>query len=221
VTNEVRAASGVSMRWVFDDLATAETALSVSAAALAAGLGLRAHGIVTAHPTSGATVDVLASREHARGGMARRGPRLVLTSDRGIALAATVAPLSPGAVLGVLSAGGDPNLPDAARTIVRERRVRALALAYGGAVEDTRLAIAATCAGAALAAGARAQRTNLEPSVVARLVTEHLTTRGVTDPGPPAERARRAFVATLEALASAERDGERAGDDRPGSPPVA
>ncbi len=97
--------------------------------------------------------------------------------------AAAVAPLSPGAVLGVLSSSGDPTLPDAARTIVRERRVRAVALAYGGAAEDATVAIAATCAGAALAAGSRAQRTPLDPIVVARVVAEHLATRGVTDPG--------------------------------------
>jgi pyruvate ferredoxin oxidoreductase alpha subunit len=223
-TNEVRAASGVSMRWVLDDVPTAETALSLSADVLAAGLGLRAHGIVMHHaPGGGATVDMFASREHSRGGMARRGPRLVLTTDRGLAAATTVAPLSPGAVLGVLSAGGDPTLPDAARTIVRERHVRALALAYGGAAEDTMIAIAATCAGAALAAGARAQRTLVDPIVVARVVAEQLATRGVTDAGPAAERARRAFEATLEALASAERDGESRidGTDRPRSPPVA
>ena len=217
------AANGVSMRWVLDDLATAEATLSLCAAVLATGLGLRAHGIVTAHPDlqGGATVDVFAAREHARGGMARRGPRLVLTTDRGIASAAAIAPLSPGAVLGVLSASGDPTLPDAARTIVRERRVRALALAYGGAAESAMVAIAATVAGAALAAGARSQRTPLDPIVVARVVAEHLATRGVTDPGPAAERARRAFEGTLEVLASAERDGASIGGDRPRSPPVA
>ena len=223
-TNEIAAPSGVSMRWVLDDVATAEAALAVTASALAAGLGMRAHGIVLPHPTGGgATVDVFASREHARGGMARRGPRLVLTTGRGLASAATVAPLSPGAVLAVLSPGGEPNLPDAARTIVRERRVRALALSFGGGAEDVTMAIAATCAGAALAAGARVQRTPIDPIVVARVVSEHLATRGVTDPGPTAERARRAFEATLEVLVSAERDGESrlGGGDRPRSPPVA
>ncbi len=216
-------ANGVSMRWVLDDVATAEVALATTAAVLAAALGLRAHGIVMPHATGGgATVDVFASREHARGGMARRGPRLVLATARELASAQTVAPLSPGAVLGVLSAGGDPTLPDAARTIVRERRVRALSLAYGGAAEDAAIAIAAICAGAALAAGSRAQRTMVDAILVARVVAEHLTSRGVTDPGPAAERARRAFEATLEALVSAERDGDsQAGGDRPRSPPVA
>ncbi|MDB5219647.1 MAG: hypothetical protein JWO86_7574, partial [Myxococcaceae bacterium] len=191
------------------DVASAEMALSTTAAVLASALGLRAHGIVMPHPDGGgATVDVFASREHARGGMARRGPKLVLATTRGIASSAAVAPLTPGAVLGVLSAGGDPTLPDAARTIVRERRVRALALAYGGAAEDANLAIAATCAGAALAVGSRAQKILLDGVQVARAVAEHLAARGITDAGPAAERARRAFEATLESLATAERDGE-------------
>ena len=198
----------VSMRWVLDDLTSAEAALSATAAVLAAALGLRVHGIVTPQSSGAVTVDIFASREHARGGMARRGPRLVLATDRGIASSSAVAPLAPGAVLAVLSAGGEPTLPDAARAIVRERRVRALALAYGGAAEDATLALAATCAGAALAAGARAQRAVLDGVVVARTVAEHLTTRGVTDPGPAAERARRAFEATLEALTSVEGDVE-------------
>jgi pyruvate ferredoxin oxidoreductase alpha subunit len=202
------ASTSVSMRWVLDDVASAEMALSTTAAVLASALGLRAHGIVTPHPGGGgATVDVFAAREHTRGGMARRGPKLVLTTTRGIASSAAVAPLTPGAVLGVLSAGGDPTLPDAARTIVRERRVRALALAYGGAAEDVHLAIAATCAGAALAVGSRAQKILLDGVQVARAVAEHLGTRGITDAGPAAERARRAFEATLESLATAERDG--------------
>lgn len=221
-SKDVAAGAGLSLRWVLDDVPSAEAALSTTASVLASTLGLRAHGIVTPQPGGGgATVDVFASREHARGGMARRGPRLVLATDRGIASSDAVAPLAPGAVLGVLSSGGDPALPDAARTIVRERRVRALALAYGGAAEDVTTAIAATCAGAALAVGARAQKTMLEPLHVARAVAEHLTGRGVADPGPAAERARRAYEATLEALASAERDGEsRSAGDRPRNVPV-
>jgi pyruvate-ferredoxin/flavodoxin oxidoreductase len=212
-----------SMRWVLDDVASAEAALSTTAAVLAAALGLRAHGIVVPHASgAGATVDLVASRDHARGTMARRDPRLVLATERAIASAAAVAPLSPGAVLGVLSAGGDPALPDAARTIVRERRVRALSLAYGGASEDTTVAIAATCAGAALAAGSRAQRVLVDEVLVARVVAEHFKAAGLADPGPAAERARRAFVATLEALIAAERDVEsRDGGDRPRPSPVA
>jgi pyruvate-ferredoxin/flavodoxin oxidoreductase len=215
-STDVSATAAVSMRWVLDDVASAEVALATTAAVLASVLGLRANGIVTPHPGgAGATVDVFASREHARGGMARRGPRLVLATDRGIASSSAVAPLSPGAVLGVLSASGEPTLPDAARTIVRERRVRALALAYGGAAEDANIAIAATCAGAALAVGARAQRTMVDPVHVARAVAEHLATHGVVDAGPAAERARRAFEATIEALTSAERDVEsRTAEDR-------
>ncbi|HSO37704.1 MAG TPA: hypothetical protein VLT33_34495, partial [Labilithrix sp.] len=221
--SDASARTGTSIRWVLDDVATAEVALAVTAAVLASALGLRAHGIVTPDKAGGgATVDLVATREHARGAMARRGPRLVIATDRGVASAATVAPLSPGAVLAVLSSG-DASLPDAARNLVRERRVRAVALAWGGAAEDATFAIAATCAGAALAAGARAQRTMLDPVVVARVVAEDLTARGVADPGPMADRARRAFEATLEVLMSAERDGEArpAAGDRPRSPPVA
>jgi len=208
-SSSARAASPtVSMRWVLDDLDTSDGALAMTAALLASVLGLRATGIVMPNPGGGTTVDVFASREHARGGMARRGPKLVLATDRGVASSAAVAPLSPGAVLGVLSSGGDPTLPEAARTIVRERRVRALPLAYDGAAPGAAAAIAATCAGASLAVGARAQRSPLDGAQVATAVAEHLTALGVTDPGPVAERARRAFEATLEALASADRDVE-------------
>jgi pyruvate-ferredoxin/flavodoxin oxidoreductase len=207
--SETAQATGtVSMRWVLDDVSSAEVALSTTAAVLAAALGLRVHGIITPQASGVVTVDIFASREHARGGMARRGPRLVLATDRGIASSSAVAPLAPGAVLAVLSAGGEPSLPDAARAIVRERRVRALALAYGGAAEDATIAVAATCAGAALAVGSRAQRALVDGVLVARTVAEHLTTRGVADPGPAAERARRAFEATVEALASVEGDAE-------------
>ena len=219
---ELASPSTVSMRWVLDDVASAELALSTTAGVLAQALGLRTYGIVTPHPGgAGASVDVLASREHARGAMARRGPKLVLATERGISSSAAVASLAPGAVLGVLSASGDPTLPDAARTIVRERRVRALALAYGGAAEPTSMAVAATCAGAALAVGARAQKTMLDGVQVARAVADHYAHHGWTDAGPAAERARRAFEATLEALATAERDGEARRDgDRARNPTV-
>ncbi len=217
----VVATATVSMRWVLDDLETADGALAMTAALLASALGLRATGIVMPNPGGGTTVDVFASREHARGGMARRGPKLVLATDRGIASSAAVAPLSPGAVLGVLSSSGDPTLPEAARAIVRERRVRALPLGYDGAAPGASAAVAATCAGAALAVGARAQRSALDGAEVVRLVTEHLNARGVADAGPGAERARRAFEATHEALATAERDmGARSAGDRPRGEPV-
>jgi hypothetical protein len=196
------------MRWVLDDVETGDGALAMTATVLASALGLRATGIVTPNPGGGATVDVFASREHARGGMARRGPKLVLATVRGVASSASVAPLSPGAVLGVLSSGGDATLPEAARAIVRERRVRALPLGYDGAAPGAGAAIAATCAGAALALGARAQRAALDGAEVARIVAEQLTKVGVADAGPGAERARRAFDATFEALASADRDVE-------------
>lgn len=200
--------SSISMRWVLDDLETADGALSLTASVLASALGLRATGIVLPNQGGGAIVDVFASREHARGVMARRGPKLVLATDRGVASSAAVAPLAPGAVLGVLSSGGEPSLPEAARAIVRERRVRALPFAYDGAAPGAAAAVAATCAGASLAVGARAQRARLDGAEISRIVTEVLTSREVRDPGPLAERARRAFEVTLEALASAERDVE-------------
>lgn len=206
---EIATTGPLAIRWVLDDAHAADVALSVTAGALASALGLRAHGIVTPNAAGGAVVDLFASREHARGGMARRGPRLVLATERGIASSEAVAPLSAGAVLGVLAAGGDPALPDAARNIVRERRARALALACGGSDADATLAIAATCAGAAVAAGSRAQRTIVDGVLVARVVSEHLLARGVTEPTQAAERARRAFEATLEALVSGERERER------------
>jgi len=217
--------TSVAMRWVFDDVATADAALSLTASAFASALGLRVHAIVTPHG-AGATVDVFASREHARGGMARRVPRLVIATDRSVASSEAVAPLTAGAVLGVLTAGGDPALPDAARNIVRDRRARALPLAFGGAGADPASSAAATCAGAALAVGARAAKSPLDALAVARVVAEHLGARGVAEPGPTAERARRAFEATLEALVSSEKERERhaahaKGDaDRPRIAPV-
>jgi pyruvate ferredoxin oxidoreductase alpha subunit len=223
---EAQATTAVSIRWVLDDVASAEAALSTTAAVLANALGLRAHGIITPHAgvggaSAGVTVDVFASREHARGGMARRGPRLVLATERGVTSSSAVAPLAPGAVLGVLSAGGEPNLPDAARAIVRERRVRALSLPYGGNAETAMMVIAATCAGAALAVGARANKALVDGVLVARVVAEHLTAAGVADPGPAAERARRAFEATSEALTSLESDAEsRSTGDRSRGAPV-
>ena len=141
--------------------------------------------------------------------MARRGPRLVLATERGVTASDAVTPLSAGAVLAVLSTGGDPALPDAARAVVRERRVRALALAAGGTDADPVIAAAATIAGAALAASSRATRHVLDGITVARVVGEQLQARGVPDPSPVAERARRAFEATLDALVAGERERER------------
>jgi hypothetical protein len=110
---------------------------------------------------------------------------------------------------------------DGARALVRERRVRALVLGYGGAAEEEITALAATAAGAALAAGARLQKAPLEPLQAARAVAEQLAGRGIQEPGPYAERARRAFEATRTALAEAERDGEpQGGADRARPSPV-
>jgi hypothetical protein len=56
---------------------------------------------------------------------------------------------------------------------------------------------------------------------VARAVAEHYAQHGWNDAGPAAERARRAFEATLEALVTTERDGESRGDgDRARNPTV-
>jgi hypothetical protein len=209
------------MHWALDDMAAAGAALSVTAGALAIGLGLRAHGVVRRHPSGkGATVDVVASRAQLRGVMARRPARLVLATDRSLThlgpggFARVMS--SEGAVLGVLSSRGDASLPEAALAIVRERRVRALSLACGGS--DAAHSVAATCAGAALAAGSRAQRLPLEAASVGKLVAEQLATRGVSDTGAAAALARRAFEVALEVLMSVERDSAQ---DRPRSLPMA
>jgi len=194
----------VALRWVMDDMATAESALGLTAAVLANGLGLRAHAILTPH-AGGVTVDLVASRDAARGSVVRRTPRVVVATERGVASSEAVAALVPGAVLGVLAASGDAGLPDAARSIVRERRVRALALP-SGADDASGLAVAAACAGVALAVGSRAPRQRLDAALVTRVVVEHLTAQAVAEPQRLAERAQRAFEGTLEALVTTDRE---------------
>ncbi len=144
----------------------------------------------------GAVLDVFASRDHARGGMARRPPRLVVTTERGASSAGAVVPLPDGAILAVL--GGDPSgaLPDATRTLVRERRARVLPLSLG----EGPSVLAAVAAGAALAAASRVLGTPLEGGGVLRLVAEGLAGKG--DASAAAERAQAAFEATRDVLAS-------------------
>jgi hypothetical protein len=106
-------------------------------------------------------------------------------------------------------------LPDAARAIVRERRVRALPFALGssGAADGAQATtIAGTCAGAALAAASRSHRAPVDAALVARLVTEHLTGRASAFAAVAAEHASRAFEATSEVWAAAERDLEAKND---------
>lgn len=206
-------ASGIGMRWVLDDLATADAALALTAAVLATGLGVRVHGIVAPHGPF-AIVDVQGAREHARGGMARRVPRIVVTTEKGALAPEVTSTLTAGAVLAVLGSAGDGALAlsDAARAVARDRRARVVALPAGGPGPS---AAAAACAGAALAIASRAQRSPLEPTEVARLVGEHLVARGLPHADVASEKARRAFEATIEVAAAAEADAAAARNGGP------
>src|SRR5207253_11348770 len=127
-------ASGpVAFRWVLDDLASADAAIAATSNALATTLGLRLHAVVTpAKNGDGATVDAFAARDHARGGMARRGPRLVLATARGVTSSDAVTSLANGGILAVVGAGDTAAVvPDGARAMVRERRARILPLPGG------------------------------------------------------------------------------------------
>jgi pyruvate-ferredoxin/flavodoxin oxidoreductase len=199
--NEAKPEREVAVRFVLDDVATAESVLSTVGSALASGVGLRTQGIITATtPGAGVVLDVLASRDHARGGMARRAPRLVIATERGVMSAGAVVPLPEGAVLGVFGVEPSGALPEAARTMVRERRARVLPLATGDAKATS--ALAAVAAGAALALASRALKAPLDGSAAARAVMEGM-------PGPDAEaagqRGRSAFEATCDVLAAAAR----------------
>lgn len=202
---ENKSGATFTMRWVLDDVATAEEALDLAANVLANALGLRVHAIVTTH-AAGATVDLQASREHARGGMARRAPRLVLASERGALSSDAITSLASGSVLGVLVPAGDAAgaLPDAARAVARERRVRVIPLVTGGSTLDARLATAVVCVGAAAAVASRAQRTALDGVDLARTVATHLA--GTAHADVAAERAKRAFEATIDVATAAEAD---------------
>lgn len=196
---DARGAREVAIRFVLDDASAAEAVLVAVGKTLVSGAGLRSQGIITSANGAGAVLDVIASRDHARGGMARRAPRLVIATERGVSSAGAVVPLAESAVLAVI--GGDPTgaLPDAARTIVRERRARVLPLALGGGGD---VAIAAVAAGAALAAAALALKTPIEGGAVARIVAESVPGSELDVDG---QRARRAFEATRDVLAAASR----------------
>lgn len=183
----------IALRFVLDDVDAADSILKVLGPALANGVGLRVHAIVTANqPGPGAVLDVFASRNHARGGMARRPPRLVVATERGVSSAGAVVPLSDGAVLAVVGADPTAVLPEAARTVVREKRARVLPIALG---EGANLElVSAACAGAALAAASKALRTPLDGGAVARLVAE--------SGDKAADQAKRAFEGTRDALAA-------------------
>jgi pyruvate-ferredoxin/flavodoxin oxidoreductase len=173
----------VSLRFVTDDADSADAILKVLGPALANGVGVRVHGIITANQHgTGAVLDVLASRTHARGGMARRPPKLVVATERGVSNAGAVVALSDGAVLAIV--GADPKLPEAARTVVREKRAKVLPLSGS---------LAAVAAGAALAAAARVLKMPLEAGAAAQVVAE--------TGGEAGDTARRAFEQTRDVLA--------------------
>jgi pyruvate-ferredoxin/flavodoxin oxidoreductase len=191
----------IAIRLVLDDIACAEEVLGLVGSSMASGIGLRAHGIITATtPPGGAVIDIVGSRDHARGGMARRPPQLVIATERGLSSAGAVSALHEGAILAVL--GVDPSgiLPEAVRTVVRERRARVLPLALGdGGGLRPSSALASVISGAVLAAASRALRTPLEPGAAARAVGD-----GVAAPDADAvgQRARSAFESARELLAS-------------------
>jgi pyruvate ferredoxin oxidoreductase alpha subunit len=214
---EARAADReISLRFVLDDVASAEAVLGVVGAALVSGVGLRTHGIIT-NSVAGAppVLDIVSSRDHARGGMARRPPRLVVATERGVTSAGAVSALAEGAVLGVVGAEPTGILPEAARTVVRERRARVLPLATGGgggADGGTSEATQAAIAGAALAVASRVLKSPLDGAAAARIVMEAM-------PGPNAEiagqRARRSFEAMRDALVLATTSKDLPDPNRP------
>jgi pyruvate-ferredoxin/flavodoxin oxidoreductase len=173
----------VALRFVADDAESADAILKVLGPALANGVGVRVHGLITASQHGpGAVLDVLASRTHARGGMARRAPKLVVATERGVSNAGAVVALSDGAVLAIV--GADPKLPEAARTVVREKGAKVLPLTGS---------LAAVAAGAALAAAARVLKMPLEAGAAAQVVAEAS--------GEAGDTARRAFEQTRDVLA--------------------
>lgn len=182
----------LSLRLVLDAVEDADAIVPILGAALASGAGLRAHAIATANePGPGVVVDVFASRTHARGGMARRSPRLVVATERGVSSAGAVVPLSDGAVLAVVGVEPSAVLPEAARTVVREKRARVLPIALGDRPHAS--LVAAACAGAALAVASRTLKMPVEATAVARIVAEAV---GGGEPADTAgERARAAFEA--------------------------
>lgn len=199
---EQPASGPVAFRWVLDDLATADAAIAATSNALANTLGLRLHAVVTpAKSGEGATVDAFAAREQARGGMARRGPRLVLATARGVTSSDAVTSLAHGGVLAVIG-GGDTAavVPDGARAMVRERRARILPLPGAGGENAAVVVatIAAACAGTAVAVASRTTRATVDVAQLATVVGEH------------GERARRAYEAMIDAVSAQDQAGNGA-----------
>lgn len=195
---EQRPEREIVVRLVLDDIPSAEVALGAIAAALASGLGLRAHGLITARTSgTGALLDVVASRERARGAMVRRAPRLVIATDRGVASDGAMVPLYEGAVFGVLGREPSAPLPETVRSALRERHARLLPLGPVGGEAPTSLA--AIAAGAVLAVASRALTAHFDADQAARVVMESVS-------GPDAEasarQGRRAFESTRDVLSS-------------------
>lgn len=195
----------IAIRFVLDDGASAEAILEAVGAALASGAGLRTQGIVTVARPGGATLlDIVANRDGARGGMARRALRLVVATERGATTAGAVVSLEDNAVLAVM--GTDPTnaLPEAARTIVRERRARVLPLPTDVST-DANVALAVTGAGAALALAHRLLDVPLDGGAVGRVVCESCPS--AADREATARRAQQVFEWTRDFF------GARAWDD--------
>jgi hypothetical protein len=138
-----------------------------------------------------------------------------VATERGVTSAGAVSALAEGAVLGVVGAEPTGILPEAARTVVRERRARVLPLATGGgggADGGTSEATQAAIAGAALAVASRVLKSPLDGAAAARIVMEAM-------PGPNAEiagqRARRSFEAMRDALVLATTSKDLPDPNRP------
>lgn len=192
---EQPASGPVAFRWVLDDLATADAAIAATSSALANTLGLRLHAVITpAKSGEGATVDAFAARDQARGGMARRAPRLVLATARGVASSDAVTSLANGGVLAVVGGGDTAGVvPDGARAMVRERRARILPLPGGEG--ESAAGLAAACAGSAVAIASRTTRATVDAAELSRVIGEH------------GERGRRAYEATLDAVSAQDQAG--------------
>lgn len=194
----------IAIRFVLDDVVSADAVLLVVASVLANGVGLRTHGIVTATPGASAVLDILASRDHARGGMARRSPRLVFATERGVSSAGAVVPLAEGAVLAVVSAEPTGTVPEAARAALRERGARVLPLAVGDHDASSMVTVAA---GVALAVASRALKSPVSGDAAAELVVDALRSRGDVagiDLEAAGQRARHAFESMCEVLTVAK-----------------
>jgi pyruvate-ferredoxin/flavodoxin oxidoreductase len=193
----------VSIRLVLDDLATAEAVLALVGTSVANGVGLRTHGLITSPQSGGAVVDILASRDHARGGMARRGPQLVVVTELGLASAGAVSALHEGAALAVLGVEPSDEVPEAVRTVMRERRARVVPLSVGeGGVLRASSATAAVVSGAVLAVAARVLKMPLDGAAAARAVSQGVA---APDADVVAERARTSFEAMRDAIGAGPR----------------